>query len=743
MSKRPNRIKRRASAKGKSGNGSLDRLDVENREFGYYGHAALEELNDNRNSGIDLLVREAIQNSADAAPEREKLARIEFEYSDFSIDSLEGVLDSVTLRRWKELHKPKEGVSLAIRDYGDGLSGPASFTEVPKDEHGRPIGSLGNFIKLTKTIGQAQDRQMAGGAFGVGKTIFYRISALPVMFYSRFRGVDRKFHERLLFCIIEDEENRDKDGGSKSDKTLLQNSTGFAWWGKLNGDEILPVEEDDKSLADILKKTGVTRYAGTETGTTIFMPMVKEGQLPANPGDDGGAPLEPPPWLSPNSDAKAALVKFTRFSIQRWYSPRIGEEDYPYGPGLEIFVNGKKVAVDKPLFQLVKELYWAAHKRPFDERVQLIPISTRQILSGGGEAGTLAVVKIPNGDRLLRMRDDGGDYSAAEVQASDYPRGMRRPVIALVRSPGMVVSYQCGVDPWVLGVQEDADSKVVGVFVLNSKAELKKEFSPNKDSAKKFLLEDYVRFNEGHAHNRWEDEQAIKNAERPELFRKLISTVSRKINTEFYGAETDPADRGGAELVSAELAKLLLPEGFGSAANEKPGPKRGITVKTKRGGAPALVVTSTNFEKGNVLSIGYELNTGSATSFKVSVAAASDSGSISKKAWLNEITGIPFPFRIETFETKSIKQAGKTGKPAKFEHTLSAKTPSSNGAGLEIKLEEEASVKFSTRSRTKMDSHVVEGTIRLETADRAFLASVHISCIEGLDAKPPASAASA
>ncbi len=739
MPKRPKKIKLQTSARRKSVNGALDRLDVENREFGYYGHAALEELNDNRNSGIDLFVREAIQNSADAAPQRDKLARIEFEYSDFSVDSLEGVLDSVTLRRWKELRNPKEGVSLAIRDYGDGLSGPASFTEVPKDEHGRPIGSLGNFVKLTKTIGQAQDRQMAGGAFGVGKTIFYRISALPVMFYSRFRGSDRKFHERLLFCIIEDEENRDKDGGSKSDRTLLQNATGFAWWGKLNGDEILPIEEDDERLVDILKKTGVRRYTGTETGTTIFMPMVKEGQLPANPGDDGGAPLESPPWLSPNSDAKAALLKFTRFSIQRWYAPRIGEKNYPYGPGLEIFVNGKKVVVDKPLFQLVKELYWAAHKRPFDERVRLIPISTRQILLGGGEAGMLAVVKIPNGDRLLRMRDDGGDYSAAEVQASDYPRGMQRPVIALVRSPGMVVSYQCGVDPWVLGVHEDADSKVVGVFVLNSKAELKKEFSPYKDSGKKLLLEDYVRFNEGHAHNRWEDEQAIKNAERPELFRKLISTVSRKINAEFYGTETDPANRGGAELVSAELAKLLLPDGFGSGANEKLGPKRGTIVRTKRSGAPALLVTSTNFEKGNVLSIDYELNTGSAASFKISVAAASDAGSISKESWNNEISGIPFPFRIETFETKRIKQAGKTGKPAKFEHTLSAKTSSSRGPGLEIKLDGEASVKFSTRSGAKMDPHLVEGTIRLATADRAFLAVIHISSIEGLDPKLPAS----
>lgn len=738
MPKRPKKIKRQASDRRKSGSAVLDRLDLEDGEYVHYGHAALHELNDNRNSGIDLLVREAIQNSADAAPQRAKLARVEFDYSDFSVDSLEGILDVVTLRRWRQLRKPKEGVSLAIRDYGDGLSGPASITEVPKDEHQRPIGSRGNFIKLTKTIGQAQDRSMAGGAFGVGKTIFYRISELPVMFYSRFKGPDLKFHERLLFCIIEDETNRDKNGNEKFDHTLLQNATGFAWWGKLSRDEILPIEEDDDRLAEILEKTGIRRYTTSETGTTIFMPMVKEGQLPPNPGDDdGGAPLDPPPWLSPNSDAKAALMKFTRFSIQRWYAPRLGEEDYPYGPGLEVFVNRKKVIVDKPLFQLVKELYWAAHERPFDDRVRLIPISIRQVLLGGGDAGTLAVVRIPNGDHLLRMRDDGGDYSAAEVQASDYPRGMRRPVIALVRSPGMVVSYQCGGDPWVLGVQEDTESKVVGVFVLNSNAQLKKEFSPYQGSDKKFLLEDYVRFNEGHAHNRWKDEQAIKNAERPELFRKLISTVSRKINAEFYGSETDPANRGGAELVSAELAKLLLPDGFGSGANEKSGPKRGTILRTKRGGAPAFLVTSTNFEKGNVLSIDYELNTGSPASFKLSVAAASDSGTISKEAWHNEISGVHFPFSMETFETKRIKQAGKTGKPAKFEHILSAKAPSCLGAGLEIQLDGEASVKFSTRSGTKMDPHVVEGTIRLATADRAFLAVIHISCIQGLDLKPP------
>jgi len=133
------------------------------------------------------------------------------------------------------------------------------------------------------------------------------------------------------------------------------------------------------------------------------------------------------------------------------------------------------------------------------------------------------------------------------------------------------------------------------------------------------------------------------------------------------------------------------------------------------------------------------LNTGSPVSFKISAAAASDSGSISKESWQHEISGISFPFRIESFETKNIKQAGKTGKPAKFEHTLSAKNAAVRSASLEIKIDGEASVKFSSRSAGKMDPHIVEGTIRLATSDRAFLPLIHISGIEGLAPKPPAS----
>ena len=707
---------------------ALDRLDLKNKAFVHYGHAALEELNDNRNSGIDLLVREAIQNSADAASQTSHLARIDFQFNDFRVDSLQNILDPVTLKRWRELGKPSEGVSLAIRDYGNGLSGFASLAEVPKDKHGRPVESLGNFIKLTKTIGQAQDRQKAGGAFGVGKTIFYRISELPVMFYSRFKGEDQKYHERLLLCMIEDEENRDKKSSRDAvDRTLLQNATGFAWWGKRKGEEILPIEDDDARLAEILEKVSVKRYTGKNTGTTIFMPFVRSGQLPANPGADDGGATSNPPWLSGTSDQKEALCKFTRFAIQRWYAPRLGETDYPHGPGLDIFVNQKKVLVDKPLFQLVKDLYWSLLGRQCDDRTKKIDILTKNILQGSSEAGILAIVKIPNGDPLLRMRDDGGDYPAPEVQAADYPRGMRRPIIALVRSPGMIVSFQCDGDPWVNGIEEDTDSKIVGVFVLNSTAVLRDEFAPSESTSSKLLLEDYVRFNEGHAHNRWEDERGLKNAECPDLFRKLISTVSRKINNEFYSKDVDDGNRGGAELVSAELAKLLLPQGFGTGGGG------GGNLRTKRGGSPALEVNSTDFEKGSALVVAFTVNTGSAKSFYVSLSAASESGAISLDGWQNNISDTPFPFCIEALETTTIKIVGKSGKSAKFENIINKANRAFSNDSIKLELVDQARIKFSSLTLQKMDARCIEGKIRITVSDRTFLPMIHINSIEGLE----------
>jgi hypothetical protein len=716
---------------------ALDRLDVEAKEFGYYGHAALEELNDNRNSGIDLLVREAIQNSADAAPQRKGLARIEFEYKDFSVASLKNILDSKTLRRWGDLGKPIEGVSLAIRDYGDGLSGPASFSEVKKDNHNRPLESLGNFIKLTKTIGQAQDRQKAGGAFGVGKTIFYRISELPVMFYSRFKGEDERYHERLLFCMIEDEQSWSQNGAQEDDRTLLQNATGFAWWGKVRGSEILPIE-DDHRITQILEQTGVKHYTANQTGTTIFMPFVRNGQLPTNPdADDGGAPSNPP-WLSGTSDFKEKLSKFTRFAIQRWYAPRIGESDYPHGPGLDVFVNHKRVSVDKPLFLLVKDLYWYLHGRPCDERTKKLDISTKRILLNSSDAGVLSIIKIPNGDPMLRMRDDGGDYPAPEVQATDYPRGMRRPIIALVRSPGMIVSFQCDGDPWVNGIEEDADNKVIGVFVLNSAAILKDKFAPSNNASSKLLLEDYVRFNEGHAHNRWEEERGLKNAECPDLFRKLISTVSRKINNEFYSKEIDDSDRGGAELVSAELAKLLLPEGFGTGIDgrgrgEGKGGRGGGNLRTKRGDSPALEVNSTDFEKGNALVVGFTLNTGSAKSFHVSLSADSESGAISLDSWQNSISDTPFPFCIDALETTTIKIAGNKGNSAKFEKIINKANRVFSNDSIKLELLDQARIKFSSLKLQKMDPRCIEGKIRITVSDRTFLPMIHINSIEGFE----------
>ncbi|MDC0312281.1 hypothetical protein OAM04_03575, partial [bacterium] len=321
----------------------LERFDLSQGAGVQYGSNVLRSLLANDMPGVDLLVREAIQNSLDANSSVSDSVKVEFTFEDFNLNRLEGLLDNATVKRISTLFGSASNRSLCYRDSGTvGLSGAGRFDELPEDAQ-----ELGNFLKLVSSIGLPQEQEGAGGSWGYGKTVFFRVSRVPVMYYSRFRdGAD--FRERLVFALIEDQTNREK--------SILLNRTGFAWWGVGNDGKCIFPCEDRVRISGILDRLGIAPFIGDETGTVIFMPCLAEGQVPrADPED-----RTPPWWVSRDGESNSDLLAdYTQVAIQRWYSPRLQNDGFPRPPLLTAFVNDDEVGAEEnlPLFEIIRDLH--------------------------------------------------------------------------------------------------------------------------------------------------------------------------------------------------------------------------------------------------------------------------------------------------------------------------------------------------------------------------------------------------
>ena len=134
----------------------------------YTGETALRLLMAADTPGIDLLVRESIQNSLDASVQATKSVTVEFKYARFQAELLRGILDDDTVDGLVRIH-PGTSTSLYVRDVGTaGLSGPTLLRTLSQDDR------EGNYLKLCFSMGAAQDQEGVGGSWGFGKTVFFR-----------------------------------------------------------------------------------------------------------------------------------------------------------------------------------------------------------------------------------------------------------------------------------------------------------------------------------------------------------------------------------------------------------------------------------------------------------------------------------------------------------------------------------------------------------------------------------------
>jgi len=409
---------------------------------------------------IDLLVRETIQNSIDAAArpnERAKDVRVEFKRGDFDIDGFTGCMDRECgnqLKKYLSRHK-KPSRYFAIRD-----SNCVGLTGDPRDRKSNVYKLIYGFLDGK---GSAASDGFQGGSFGVGKTVFLRFGIGFVIYYSR--TADGTSRLSMFYC---------RNG--RGDMIFPDMPYQLAWWGQVaNGSRAAFPIEDEDFIERFLSVFGLTPYRERETGATIVIPFFDES-----------VPNEESPGFKP---WEKGFDEYLRYSVLKWYAPRYradlksranetGEDfrSYRWGPYLRCaFPDGEPVSEatisksEHQLFGLIRDLYdVAVGERAESYRFNRIEVTSSDyprydVYFDDTTIGWFAVTKINYAS---------GDFAdALPLLNALAPEGEikdRKGFALYCRRPGMVMTYDDGWDKVFSGAQAEPGEFYIGIFAVNS-----------------------------------------------------------------------------------------------------------------------------------------------------------------------------------------------------------------------------------------------------------------------------------
>lgn len=590
---------------------------------------------------VDLLVRESVQNSLDAGigvpGDRVNVDFIIDSFDKAALNShLECVGDILDTR-----FSDDEYDFIAVKDSGTtGLTGKLRLDDITSQ-------NKGNLYKLVYAIGENQTGPGSGGAWGLGKTIFYQLGIGLVLYYSRIYDNEAgKYESRLVACMIEDETKPDSlipaaDGIHKS---------GIAWWGVRTDPskvDTVALTDEDK-INSILEIFNLSPYEDTETGTTVIVPYIdKERLLNSLWTDDG---TNKPYWRSDLGD-------YITTAVERWYFPRLDNSLYRYGKYLAVSVNSSEIRNDEDMpkvFRAMQALYnRGAHpeKDDFDDflsqnqiEANIDPININKVLCSP-ISGYVASAKLSK--KVLGMTPPDNQYEPfVYFDEKRLSMDTNSPLLAYTRKPGMVVAYvqKDGKDgAWLQNVQStDNESYILALYVLNS---------DNKMTIDK-PLEEYARFVEESDHNLWRDK--TYEGHDYNIIERIKRNTSNALKNRWNPKPPERQHDGNDGGHSASLGSLLMPKGKGPSG--KPTERGGGGNGKKKDFSARL--RKTDFINGGI-SLLYEVKVNAkVTGFEASVNISSEAGDITPSEW-EENMQLDMPFSLDAAVVSTDSIGGK------------------------------------------------------------------------------------
>ncbi|PBB06921.1 hypothetical protein [Salimicrobium humidisoli] len=607
---------------------SIDIAEVE--RMGQRGSSLLRSIQNEELPALDLLVREALQNSLDAKREGFSNVQVDLNLKTFNknevLQYFEGLQD--TIGNFFTETKQK---ALTISDSNtEGLTGPLSYEEMESRD------DQGNLLNLIYEIGRPQEKEGAGGSWGLGKTVYFRAGIGLVIYYSRILKEDNTYESRLAACLIENEEKIEEETfiPYSSDHKLKR---GIAWWGRSEGDKTVPITEENE-IDLILQSFNIEPYKNEETGTTVILPFIQEKNLLGENGD-----RQQLPWES-------SIEKYLKIAVQRWYAPRLNNTYYPYGGRLECAVNNDFVTREKmePVFLLMQNLYNLTvdedgHKEKLQEIEYYVEdINTRGILKES-EAGKLSFA-IVHEDKLRMAPPDNLPSPYRYFDIVNYGENENYPIISHTRMPGMIVSYNTS-GGWVNKVNtQDEHHYLIGIFVPNSTNEITdvhfREWTPN--------VEAYLRSTEKADHRSWAD--APYRGHRLNLVDRIQKTLTKRINNKI-GRKDKPTDtQRDAQLSNIVGQAILPPRGYGKSSGKAGGKTGG---GTSFGGRKdfSYKIQDINIHSINETEISFSIKSSGNNAAMLEISALSEQGTVRADKWEKDIeTRFPFSVKQITLE---------------------------------------------------------------------------------------------
>lgn len=681
------------------------RIEIpKNNRMSMTGKSIIDALQNRSMSTIDLLVRESIQNSLDAYINNSKYKKVvvSFNIGNFNSRNLNNHLDLLG----KELDKKyKNGTYeyISIEDKNTvGLNG--KIDEIGSDN------KYGNFQKLVYEIAKPQTQDDAGGSWGYGKTIYFRVGIGLVVFYTRYNDENQGYKQRLACTYIEDETKYD----SLLRNIKAEDNRGIAWLGKCaeNGSTTVP-EENEDYIRRFLTIFNIEPYADEETGTKIIIPYIDRTKL-----------LED---INEKKDISSSTYYYwknsfedtLRNSILMWYSPRINSLDYNriyQKPYLQVYINNKAVIPSNTFFyKIINSMYKYAIRNNSNslndkvmyqqdiENIDTLYIKSIKYSRLDGIAGTIVFTKVnKNAFEEYLPYTYIGQENISSIG--------NRPIICFTRKPGMIIDYQQS-NEWADSIAStDVDEFLIGIFVLNSNAYIDSKYS----------LEKYVRETEMADHSSWKDIK-IDNISSGRIIGSICKNTKNIINRTFEDeiGQVTPKRKIG---ISQKLGKIFLPTtGFGTR------PITGMNkIKSKKLRPPknkdaTFVFNETGYYSQKGINMEWTLKIHDCIVI-IEPLISTESGYKEKKFWIDTMD-MPFPFSFNSLViTEIFENNSKKNKLVDSLHIAG----NLELFGIEIKIlneEEQGFSKIMIKSRKDV-IYTIKGTLNLQAYDKRFAGSL-------------------
>lgn len=611
-----------------------------------YGSVTLKSLQNDNIPELDLLVRESIQNSSDASlnlPGDKYI--VNFTTGVFNPSELNSFLTGLEDDLNTRFSNGKADF-LEIRDMETcGLTGSARKSEIISDDHG-------NFFKLIYDTGKPQTITNAGGNWGFGKSVYYRVGVGIVIFYSRIK-TDSGFESRLIITLVEDEGKKNPDG---TDATILNkiepHSAGKAWWGIKEGDDLLPLCDEDLINA-VLKVFGLEPFPKNKTGTSIIIPYIDSEKLLSDiiPSDalirNDVREIFTESWTQKVAD-------YLKLAIQKWYAPKLHNRElknFTNKKWLHATVNNCPIRKSDmlPFFQLVQELYTTAiaktynqeYKSPMFEEILCKPVNVKNYFDEGMTTGYLSIIKISTdklkGNNILSPYDYIGHFEA-EGELND-------PIIMCTRDPGMVIDYPI-TGPWVNKIvrPEEQNMLLFGFYMPIIEKKLKDSLDVSDYAGMEFG--EYLRRCEASDHMGWNDPAKMQLVGR-------IQKQAVKVINDNSSHKNEQKIEATASKLANKLGKKLLPRiGYGkkssSGGSKVGGGETGGKVISSELNLTSHRIIGNRMEMDFILTLMH-----SNKAADISLLIASEGGWITPNSWQKDI-GTKFPIEIEKLLIQSI-----------------------------------------------------------------------------------------